>query len=268
MPYAFTDTGLVFGHRGVPWEAPANTLAGFRRACALGLAGVELDVQLCRTGEVVVIHDYTVDATTDGHGRVDSFPLPALRELDAGAWFGAAFAGERIPTLDEVIEETGPDLVLNIEVKSETVRTHGLEARVADIVRRHGCAGRVLFSSFNPLTLFRMRALMPAVPVGLLYAPDMALYLRRAWFARILKPEAMHPNYEMLTPKGLRFARAHAGLVNTWTVNDVTDMRRLLDSGINAIITDEPAVLQAVVAGAPAPPPMEMTYKAAKEAAA
>ncbi len=267
MQYAFTDTGMVFGHRGVRWEAPMNTLAGFRRARELGLAGVEFDVQLCQTGEIVVIHDFTVDGTTDGHGRVDGFAFDALRELDAGGGFRADFAGERIPTLDEVIEETGPELLLNIELKTDTVRGNGLEEAVAGIVQRCGCLERVLLSSFNPFALLRIRRLLPAAPLGLLYAPDLALYLRRAWFAPILKPAAMHPSYVMLTAAGLRFARRRAALVNTWTVNDVTEMERLLAAKVNAIITDEPVVLQAVVAGKPPPLPMEMAYKAARAAA-
>ncbi len=268
MTATFTDQSLVFGHRGVPWEAPQNTLAGFRRACELGLAGVELDAQLCGSGEVVVIHDYTVDETTDGEGRVDGFAFDALRELDAGGRFAPAFAGERIPTLDEVIEETGPDLLLNVEIKSDTVKSTGLEQLVAEIIRRHAVQDRVLASSFNPFALYRFRQALPEVPIGLLYAPDMALYLRKAWFAHMLKPEAMHPNYEMLSDAGLRHARGHADIVNTWTVNDVTEMRRLLENGLNAIISDEPAVLLAVAAGEPPPPPMEMTYKAARKAAA
>lgn len=268
MRYGFTDKGLAFGHRGVMWEAPQNTLAGFRRAVQLGLAGVELDAQLCRTGEAVVMHDYTVDETTDGTGLVRDLPLDALRELDAGSWFGGTFAGERVPTLDEVIDTTGPDLLLNIELKSDTVKTDGLEETVTAIVRRHACQARVLFSSFNPFALFRARRLMPEVPVGMLYGPDQALYLRRAWFAPLVKPQAMHPNFDMLTPAGLAFARGHAAIVNTWTVNDVSEMHRLAAAGVNAIITDEPAVLQAVLAGAPPPPPMETTYKAKKESAA
>lgn len=268
MAYAFSDTAMVFGHRGVPWEAPANTLAGFRRALELGLAGVEFDVQLCATKEPVVIHDYTVDATTDGAGRVDAFAFERLRELDAGVRFGPAFAGERIPTLDEVIEETGPALLLNVEVKSETIATNGLEEVVAERIRAHGCEARTLLSSFNPFSLFRLKKLLPDVPMGLIYAPDTAVYLRRAWFAPLLRPAAMHPEHTMLTGQGVALARRYGSLVNTWTVNDVTEMQRMLDLGVNAIITDEPAVLQAVAAGAEPPPPMEMVYKAAAETAA
>lgn len=268
MPPTFTDRALVFGHRGVPWEAPPNTLAGFRLACKRGLAGVEFDVQLCATGEPVIVHDFTVDATTDGSGRVDSFAFDALRELDAGGGFHPDYAGERIPTLDELIEETGPDLLLNMELKSETVRTDGLERVAAEVIRRHGCQHRVLASSFNPFALFRFRRALPEVPIGLLYAPDMALYLRKAWFAPRLRPDAMHPNYKMLTASGLQFARKHGAIVNTWTVNDVTEMQRMIDCGVHAIITDEPAVLQAVVAGTEPPPPMELAHKAGREAAA
>lgn len=268
MSTAFVERGLVFGHRGVPWETPANTLAGFRRACELGLDGVELDVQRCRSGELVVIHDFSVNTTTNGEGRVDSFVFEALRELDAGGHFHPSFAHECIPTLDEVLEETEPDLLLNVEIKSNTFGTNGVEDVTAGVIRRHAAQRRVLVSSFNPFALFRFRRALPDVPIGLLYTPDSALYLRRAWFASLLKPNAMHPNFEFLTTEGLRFAKDRADIVNTWTVNDVSEMRRLLDAGIHAIMTDEPAVLQAVVAREPPPPPMELAYKAAREAAA
>jgi len=268
MARSFTDQGMVFGHRGVPWEAPPNTAAGFRRARELGVDGVEFDVQLCKSSQPVVIHDFTVDETTDGSGAVNTFVFEALRELDAGGWFDPAFRGEPIPTLDEVIEECGRDMLLNIELKSETVKSDGLEAVVAGTIRKHGIAGRSLVSSFNPFALFRMRHLLPEVALGLLYGPDMALYLRRTWFAPIVQPQAMHPQHDMLTEEGLAHAKQRGRIINTWTVNDVTVMRRMLDLGINAIITDEPRVLQAVVRGEEPPSPQEVVYKAERGAAA
>src|SRR5512143_199880 len=104
---------LILAHRGASRRAPENTMAAFRLAAELGADGVELDVQLSKDGEVVVMHDSRVDRTTDGHGRIRDLPLAELRALDAGGWYAPEFAGERIPTLAEVLHELGPRLVLN-----------------------------------------------------------------------------------------------------------------------------------------------------------
>ena len=124
------DRPLNFAHRGASHEAPANTLAAFLLATELGADGIELDVQLSKDCQVVVIHDYTVDATTDGHGPVAGFTLEELRALDAGSWFDPALAGQRILTLQEVLDVVGDQLLLNIELKTRSLRDDGM---------RHNC---------------------------------------------------------------------------------------------------------------------------------
>lgn len=131
------DRVLNFAHRGASHDAPENTLAAFRLAREMGADGVELDVQASKDGEAVVIHDFTVDATTDGRGPVKDKTLAELKELDAGSWFDAPsinsgrrrFAGERIPTLQEVIDEVGHQLLLAIELKARVFGGAGLALR-------------------------------------------------------------------------------------------------------------------------------------------
>src|SRR5690606_33903353 len=141
---------LNFAHRGARAVAPENTIEAFVAAADLGADGVELDVQLTADGIPVVIHNTTVDATTDGSGRVADMPLAALRELDAGSHFSPDFAGARIPTLDEVFEAIGDRLLVNVELKTTALlgtTNAALAAAVATDVARHNLAGRVLLSS-------------------------------------------------------------------------------------------------------------------------
>src|SRR5579863_1834901 len=126
----------IFAHRGNSGEAPENTLAAFRQVAGVGADGVEFDVQLSRDGVPVVIHDETVDRTTDGKGAVAGLTLAQLQVLDAGKWFGAAFAGERIPTLEAVLEVfRGASIRVNIELKTNRTPYPGLSQKVIDLVR-------------------------------------------------------------------------------------------------------------------------------------
>src|SRR5438876_1536902 len=142
----------VIGHRGAAAYAPENTLAGLRRAKALGCAWVEFDVRLTGDGALVLCHDPGLDRTTSGSGLVSAASLAAIRECDAGSWFDPSFAGERVPTLDEGLSlaaELG--LGANIEIKSDRGREYATAAAVAAVVqRRSGRSPAVLVSSFLP----------------------------------------------------------------------------------------------------------------------
>ncbi|NIV29434.1 MAG: glycerophosphodiester phosphodiesterase, partial [Anaerolineae bacterium] len=122
----YLDRPLNFAHRGASHQAPENTLAAFLLASELGADGIELDVQLSRDGEIVVIHDFVLDTTTDGAGPVRERTLAELKELDAGHRFDSAYAGQEIPTLQEVIDAVGHRLLLNIELKTASWRDDGL----------------------------------------------------------------------------------------------------------------------------------------------
>ncbi|MBE9472348.1 MAG: glycerophosphodiester phosphodiesterase, partial [Chloroflexi bacterium] len=189
---------MNIAHRGASAVAPPNTLAAFEKAVELGADGIEFDVHLSADGVLVVIHDFNVDDTTDGSGRVAEMTLAQLKQLDAGSRFDPAFAGERIPTLEEVLETVGSRLLLNIELKCFSLRDNGLERAVIAQVKRHGPAARVLLSSFNPFSLRRAKKIAPHIPVGLLYAPWLPLPLRRAWLAPLVPHEARHPEHTLV----------------------------------------------------------------------
>lgn len=242
------ETGrLVIAHRGASAAAPANTIAAFEKAVALGADGIEFDVHLSADRVPVVIHDYAVDTTTDGSGLVSEMTLAQLKQLDAGAYFDPSFTGERIPTLEEVLQAFGDRLLLNIELKSTSKRDNGLERAVIALVEERDLASRVLFSSFNPLSLRRAKKIAPHILAGLLYAPDLALYLRRAWLAFLFPHEARHPEHTMVDARYMAWARRRGYRVNAWTVDAPDEMRRLIDLGVDGIITNVPDLLRDVL---------------------
>jgi glycerophosphoryl diester phosphodiesterase len=235
---------LVLGHRGAKAYAPMNTIPAFELAADQGADGVELDVHLTKDGHPVIVHDFTVDSTTDGSGLVREMTLAEVKALDAGSWFGPEFAGLRVPTLGEVFEAVGQRLFINVEIKSETVETDGVEQVVADVIVAHGMRDRVIVSSFNPYALQRFRAIMPDVPIGFLYQtgyqPVGDVDMLALMNSLNVGYEALHPHQLMIDADYMAAARQSGHFVNTWTVNDPARAVELRDLGVNAIITDNP----------------------------
>ena len=230
-----TGRTLVFGHRGAMAGAPMNTLAAFQLAVEQGADGIELDVHLSKDGQIVVLHDFAVDATTNGQGDITDMTLSELKQLDAGLWFSAEFAGERIPTLDEVFEGFAHKLYFNVELKSRFDERHALEAAVADCIRRHKLTEQTIVSSFDARLLQRFRAVCPEVMMGYLHGPDISPIMNE------VPHEARHPWHDFIDEAYMRWARDAGYLVNAWTVNDFDRARALRDLGVNGIITDSPA---------------------------
>jgi glycerophosphoryl diester phosphodiesterase len=249
LDHLYQGRTLVFAHRGASGHAPQNTLAAFRLAAEMGADGVELDVHLSGDGEAVVVHDATVDATTDGQGRVSAMTLSELQALDAGRWFDERFAGERVPTLQEVFDAIGHRLLINVEIKA-TLGHHSmaLEAEVVRLIEDNQMSERVIVSSFSPTSLRRVRKLNPNIPLGLLYGkpePAMLPFLMRC----LLVPyDALHPGYGLVNAALVARAKRQRKRVNVWTVNDADEMRRLCDLGVDGIITNYPDRLRDVLA--------------------
>jgi len=238
---------LNFAHRGASAAAPANTVAAFRLAAEMGADGIELDVQLSADGEVVVIHDFTVDGTTDGQGAVREMSLAQLKELDAGSHFDPAFAGERIPTLQEVFDAVGHRLLVNVECKRFPGRNRGLEAEVVRLIEDNNLLHSVFISSFNPLSLRKVKQLNSNILTALLYMPNLPIFLRRAWLTPIAPHEFRHPHYSMVDERFMARMRQKGYRVNTWTVNEPEEMRRLLALDVDGIITARPDLLAEIM---------------------
>ncbi|MCB9451630.1 MAG: glycerophosphodiester phosphodiesterase [Anaerolineaceae bacterium] len=238
---------LVFGHRGAKDDAPMNTLPAFELALQQGADGVELDVQLTKDGYPVIVHDFTIDHTTNGSGQVADKTLAELRELDAGSWFGEAFRGTRIPTLDEVFEAVGQHLIINVEIKSKSLKSTGCEQVVANRIAQFSLQSRVLVSSFDPLALRRFCRIMPEVPIGFLYAETSPRWLSILMLG--FKYEARHPHYSMVDADFMTNAKTHGYHVHTWTVNDIEEARKMRDLGVEILITDRPGVIRQALYG-------------------
>jgi len=238
---------LNVAHRGASKVAPENTIAAFERARALGADGVEMDVMKCASGELVVIHDVTVDRTTDGEGPVAKKTLAELKELDAGGEFRGRSGRVEIPTLDEAMEYLGTEVLIDIEIKSETVGTDGIEDLVIRTVRRHGLETNVLIASFNPASLRRVRQMAPDLPRALIFSDTQRIYLRRQWLARWAKPAFMQPHIDMVTSASMTRWQGRGYRVGAWTVNDPNNIMRMVQYGVNALVSDDPATVSAVL---------------------
>jgi glycerophosphoryl diester phosphodiesterase len=236
---------LVWGHRGARAYAPMNTIPSFELALKQGADGVELDTHLTKDGQLIVLHDFTVDSTTNGKGLAKDMTLKEIKALDAGSSFSTEYAGTQIPTLDEVFEAIGKKTFINVEIKSESQETDGVERAVAVCIARHNLMSSVIISSFNPLALRRFRAMQPEVPIGYLYSPDYNFSEAMEGFPH----EARHPQDQMIDAAYMNWAKSHNYRVNTWTVNDPIRAVTLRDLGVDAIITDKPDVIIEAVRG-------------------
>lgn len=237
---------LIIAHRGACRQAPENTLAAFRLAAELGADAIELDAKLSADGVVVVHHDLTLDRTTSGSGRLSAWGVGELRKLDAGSRFGAAFAGEPVPTLAEVFDAVGHDLLVNVELTNyENVRDRLPDVVVA-LMHEKAVAGHVLFSSFNPLALRRVRSLAPEIPRALLVEASGSEF-RRSLFRSITRFEFYHPEDRLATPEAIDREHRHGRRVNVWTVNDPARMRALAAAGVDGLITDVPDIARQAV---------------------
>ncbi len=243
IPVSSAANPVCYGHRGARGHAPENTLLAFDLAFDLGADGIECDAQLSADGQVVIIHDNTVNRTTNGRGLVTVMTFEELRSLDAGKLMRLP---QRIPTLEEtlaLVRRHGG--LLNLELKADTdaeavavaeAIAPALNALPPDDTLRE-C---VLLSSFNLPAVARMRELAP-------WARTAALYGGRAWTratmietAQRLGVEAIHPHPRILTEEAVQAAHAAGLRVNVWTANRLTTIRQLISWGVDGVFTDYP----------------------------
>jgi glycerophosphoryl diester phosphodiesterase len=232
-------TPIIFAHRGASAYAPENTLAAFELAVKQGAPAIEFDVKLTSDRQVIIIHDQTLNRTTNGSGPVKTQSLAALRELDAGSWKSTEYCGEKIPTLDEVFEAVGKKLLINVELTNYATPFDGLVHEVAALVKKHGLQERVIFSSFLPTNLVIARRLLPSVPRGQLIDEGNAGWWQR-FAANFMSLDAEHPYTKDVTAELVKRAHSKGRRVHVWTVNDPADMRRLRALGVDGIFTDDP----------------------------
>lgn len=238
---------LLLAHRGASAYAPENTLAAFRLAMQQGAHGVELDVKLSADGEMVVMHDASVDRTTNGSGKVKEMPLAALRELRAPGRFADQYPDEPIPTLLEVLESLGHQAIINIELTNYSSPRDHLPELAANLVDRLGMQANVLFSSFLPANLQRVRRILPQARVAVLALQGLAGWPGRGWIGRRAAPEILHPHHADITPALVQREHARGRRVHAWTVNSSAEARALLLMGVDGLISDDPPAILRVM---------------------
>ncbi|MFZ5815081.1 MAG: glycerophosphodiester phosphodiesterase [Bacillota bacterium] len=232
---------LRIAHRGASGTHPENTMAAFHRAIELGSHGIEFDVQRTMDGHLVVIHDAFVDRTTNGTGLVMAMTLEEVRALDAGSKKGPEFAGERIPTLRELIRGTPSDCLLFLELKAGSIHFKGIEQELVALLREEGALGRTQVSSFDHHALKLLHELEPNLALGMLFTANL---LNPVALAKEIGADALHPAWEWVTEEMVTAAHAAGLKVNTWTVNHPVAAMRVQAFGVDGIMTDYPDLIQ------------------------
>jgi glycerophosphoryl diester phosphodiesterase len=225
-------------------HAPENTLAAFVKAMDMGAHMSELDIHQSRDGELIVIHDAQVSRTTDGAGAVSELTLADIKKFDAGTWFGPQYAGERVPTLQEVIDLVRGRMALNVEVKAGQEGLYpGIIDRLIDHVVKNGLEEGLVVSSFRQEYLLELRSKAPRVRAALLYSKPFA----EPWREAAEQGWDLHPNASAVDGELIKEAHSRGITVRAWTVNEPEVMRQLIDLGVDAIITNFPDRLHEVL---------------------
>jgi glycerophosphoryl diester phosphodiesterase len=234
---------LVIGHRGASAHAPENTLASFELAIRDKADAIEFDVKLSADKKVIIIHDATVDRTTNGIGKVARLDLVALKELDAGGKFSEGFKGEKIPTLHEVFERFGKQILMNVELTNYSTSFDDLVIRVVELVKTYKVEDRVIFSSFLARSLRLARRLLPEVPCGLLvYSGWLGLFPR--WFGWKKRFQALHPYLTDVNQALVQSVHGSGKRIHVWTVNGKEEIKSMLALNVDGIFTDDPGMLR------------------------
>lgn len=228
----------IFAHRGSSGTHPENTITAFKEAVRLGVDGIELDIQLTKDGELVVIHDYTLDRTTDGTGKILDYTVEELKAFDAGSKFSPEFAGETIPTFREVLallQDT--NIELNIEIKKPVKEDTGIEEKMIQELEKYQYSNRSIISSFNHDSLKRVISINKDLECAILYMKK----FENPWeYAAEIGAKALH-TYRPETDREMVTEAQHKGFpVRVFTINKAEDMTKFFETKVAAIFTDYP----------------------------
>jgi glycerophosphoryl diester phosphodiesterase len=232
----------IIAHRGYPCKYPENTLAGFQAAVTAGVAMIELDVMLSRDRKLVVIHDDTLERTTNGHGAVRNYTLEELKKLDAGSWFDAGFADQRLPELSEALDLAGGRTRVNIEIKAQAYECHhppdAIEKQVVAMVKQKNLQESVLISSFEIDILVQVASMDDP--------PAIALISQSPASKRIvdtcahLKAFSWHPDHKIVSRHQVDMMHAAGLKVFPYNVDTFEDYSGMIDMKVDGVITDDP----------------------------
>jgi glycerophosphoryl diester phosphodiesterase len=247
MDLSELNNPVIIAHRGASAYAPENTLKAFQLAIRQKADAVELDAKLTKDGYVVVIHDQNVERTTNGKGRVKDLTLAEIRKLEAGSHFDISFAGEPVPTLDEVLETIGEKIFINIELTNYASPLDELPEKVAESVKRNHVSQNVFFSSFNPINLARIQRLIPEAACGLLALGGWKGAFSRSLLGRLPRYQSINAEVSDVTLNLIQKAHQRNQKVFVYTVNQKEIMEQLFILQVDGIFTDDPIAARQVL---------------------
>jgi len=233
---------VVLGHRGASKYAPENTISAFDLALSQGADGFELDTMLSRDGVPVVIHDRTVDRTTDGSGRVNLMNLKELQQFNAGSWFAEEYKDEKISSLETIFIKYKDRALINVELKNYRDPFDDLPSIVINLANKFNILDQLIISSFLISNLYRIKRLDSRAHVALLTYGTFFGNLLNSQLLTFLSPVYIHPHSSKCSRTFIENQHKRNRKVNTWTVNQPADIQKLLDYGVDGIITDDPGL--------------------------
>ena len=236
----------IFAHRGCSKAAPENTLAAFEEALNQKIPGVEFDIHLCKSGELVVTHDDNLKRVTGFDGLVEDQSYVEMKKLDAGSWMDSRFTGEKLPLLEDVFDLLGDKVYYDIEIKSRATKDVGLEKKLAALIAKRGLEERCIVSSFNPFPIKFFKKSAPNIPTAIIYCNDdeLPFYLRHGEGKWIASADILKPDHKKIN-KASMFLNHTVGRrpVLPWTIDDPEMAVKLIKLGVQGIISNDPATI-------------------------
>lgn len=248
VPEWLNDRGnpVLFAHRGCSLKAPENTMSAFELAKEYGIPGIELDVQMCKSGELIVFHDFNFSRIGGRDEKTTDLTWAEIRTLDAGKALEGVYVEEKIPLLSEVFEHFGSAFIFDIEIKHRDRTPHAIEEKVVQLIRQFDLSGRCVVSSFNPFSIKEIHAIAPSIPTAIIYAKDAEVpaALRRGGGRFLASPVILKPHMDQVN-KWTMFHRNKIGgyPVIPWTVDTREEAAALLSLGVSGIVSNCPEEL-------------------------
>lgn len=234
----------VIAHRGYSGQYPENTMLAYEKAVDAGCDEIEIDVQCSRDGVLVILHDENVEKITNGKGYIKDLTYEELRQFNVAAKYGDVHGFNPIPSLEEYLYwACTKEITTNIELKNRKYYYPGLEERTLELVKRYGLTERVMFSSFNHVSLLKCKQLAPSIECGILVSkPEI---WNAGYFAREFQLECYHPDILSLTKETVENCKENGIRVNVWTINGMDELQKIHQWGCDGVITNYPDICKA-----------------------
>ncbi len=254
MKHAKNDNHpIIIAHRGGAKLAPENTLASFKNAIVIGADMIEIDVHFSKDSEIMVIHDESLDRTTNGTGEIKDLTLDEIKKYDAGSWFSEDFKNEKVPTLTEVLQSINGQCKLLIEIKGGDERYPGLEKKIIETVKEHNAEPWVVIQSFNKNSILRIKEMYPDLVTYYLlgkgfndFYDEVSGQISKGKSIK-KKFDGVAPNYKLLDKNKVDLLHKAGFGIFTYTVNKKADMQKVIEVGVDGIITDSPDILKNIL---------------------